>query len=121
MILVTRKAVEDLPAWPLLEPGDLFAAITELKSGHGWEGTFDSATLTICLSKSGRNSVNAGLGQCLVLDGELRVVAPAPFLDLYETDTVIDFPEPEPDPEPEPEPEPQSSPDTAVPISRTVR
>lgn len=121
MILVTRKAVEDLPSWPLVEPQDLFTALTELKRDHGWEGSLDTASWKVCFSKSGKNSVNAELGQWLVLDGDLRVVRPPEFTVAYESPEDVVFPEPEPEPEPAPEPEPQTSPDTFVPITRTVR
>lgn len=122
MIPVTRKAVEDLPSWPLVEPADLFTALTELKD-LGWDGAIDSGVWSLRLSCSGKQTVNAELGQWLVLDGELRTVAPNAFPDSYESPEEIVFPEPDvvEEPDPEPEPEPQTSPDTSVPLTRTVR
>jgi len=122
MIPVTRKAVEDLPSWPLIEPQDIFDALTELKRDHGWEGTLDTTSWKICLSQSGKNSVNANLGQCLILDGELRVLDPAAAVDIYDFSEPVDFPTADQvEVAEEVEPEPQTSPDTSVPITRTVR
>ncbi|MCV7255355.1 hypothetical protein H7J86_24635 [Mycobacterium hackensackense] len=124
MIPVTRKAVEDLPSWPLIEPQDLLTAVTELKRDYGWDGTIDSSKWSICLSCSGKNSVNAALGQWLVLDGELRVFNGAAGLDIYDPSQPVDFLQddtPAQEPAAEPEPEPQTSEDTSVPITRIVR
>lgn len=121
---ITRLAVEDIESWPLRNPADLFEALTELQE-KGWDGAIEHelSTWRLRLSRSGKNTVNAAIGQWLVLDGELKTVSPADFDSQYASPEPVEFPAAEvtDDPEPEAEPEQESSPDTAVPISRTVR
>jgi hypothetical protein len=120
---VTRLAVEDIASWPLRGPSDLFEALTELEA-DGWEGavTREGGTWSLRLSASGKQTVNATVGQWIVDDGGLKVLSPQEFIARYAPAVEVDFPTVDEVEEPEPEEIiPQTSPDTSVPISRIVR
>jgi hypothetical protein len=95
-------------------------ALTELKD-QGWSGGIETAgdTWKLVLRRDGKNTVNAELGQWLVLDGDLRAMSPADFQDHgYTSDPVVEFPalaEPVVEEVPvDAEPFGATSPDTAV-------
>lgn len=106
--------------WPLRDTSDLMAALTELKD-QGWSGGIETAgdTWKLVLRRDGTNTVNAELGQWLVLDGDLRAMSPSDFQDHgYTSDPVVTFPalaEPVVEEVPvDAEPFGATSPDTAV-------
>lgn len=107
--------------WPLRDAADMMAALTDLKL-QGWTGSIETAgdSWKLVLRCDGKNTVNAELGQWLVLDGDLKALALSDFEAMgYSSDPVITFPPdvlPEPQPETSVEAEPfgATSPDTAV-------
>lgn len=124
MMSVTRRAVEGLRGWPLRGPEDMFTALAELEP-EGWEGAVarERDAWRLRLSFSGKQTVNAVVGQWLVHDGELRIVPLEQFAEAYLSDPVEFPPAPEPEPEPEPQEveEVQAVERTSVPISRAIR
>jgi len=110
--------------WPLRDATDLMTALTELKA-QGWSGGIETAgdTWKLVLRRDGKNTVNAELGQWLVLDGDLKAWSLAEFQSHgYSSDPVVEFPVVDvPVVEEQPvdaEPFGQTSPDTAVPAVR---
>lgn len=89
---ITRKTVGGT-GWPLRDQADMLSALAEL-SAQGWTGgiQFEGGEWKLRLSADGRNSVNAVLGEWLVLDGELKALPCSAFDDGYESDTPVEFP-----------------------------
>lgn len=85
---VTRKTVVG-SGWPLRDASDLMSALTDL-TNQGWAGgiQFEGGQWRLRLSADGKNTVNAVLGQWLVLDGELRAVSCDDFDEAYTSDPV---------------------------------
>lgn len=108
--------------WPLRDTADLMAALTELKA-QGWAGGIETVgdTWKLVLRRDGKNTVNAELGQWLVLDGDLKALSLTDFQgNGYSSDPVVEFPsvdEPVTE-EVVSEPFGATSPDTAVPAVR---
>lgn len=68
------------------------SALTELSS-QGWAGgiQFEGGEWKLRLSADGKNTVNAKLGEWLILDGDLRAISCDDFDELYTSDPV-EFP-----------------------------
>jgi hypothetical protein len=94
---ITRKTVGGT-GWPLRDQADMLTAVAEL-SDQGWSGTIDfsGGTWKLLLRRDGKNTVNAELGEWLVLDGDLKALPCSAFDDGYESDTPVEFPVVEPD------------------------
>src|SRR6476660_1804335 len=110
--------------WPLRDTTDLMTALTELKA-QGWAGGIETAgdAWKLVLRRDGRNTVNAELGQWLILDGDLKALSLDDFESHgYSSDPVVEFPVPEvpvvDDPPVESVTFGVTSPDTAVPAVR---
>ena len=88
MMEVTRKTVVGT-GWPLRDASDLMSALTDL-TDQGWTGgiQFEGGQWRLRLSADGKNTVNAVLGQWLILDGELRAVSCDDFDEAYTSDPV---------------------------------
>ena len=88
--------------WPLRDTPDLMSALTEL-TAQGWSGgiEFAGGNWKLILRMDGKNTVNAELGQWLVLDGELKALPCSDFdAQGYTPGAVVEFPQTE---EPAPE------------------
>lgn len=80
--------------WPLRDITDLMSALTELKA-QGWSGGIETAgdTWKLVLRRDGKNTVNAELGEWLVLDGDLKALSLADFQSHgYSSDPAVEFP-----------------------------
>lgn len=120
-VTITRKAVERR-GWPLTSPADMFTALEELED-HGWTGAVSrESDWALRLSCSGKQTVNAAIGQWLVLDVDLKAIAASDFDAEFDSDEPVEFPEQVVEEAPVAEPEPyMTSEDTAVPLARAVR
>ena len=103
-VSITRKS-GDLTGWPLRDQSDMFTALAEL-TAQGWTGAveLDQAGWKLRLSQSGKQTVNALVGQWIVSDGDLKALTQDQFNTGYESDPAVEFPTvdtPAPDPVPE--------------------
>lgn len=120
-MVITRKTVAGT-GWPLRNPADMFTAFAEL-AAQGWTGgvTCESIGWKLRLSADGKQTVNAVVGQWLVLDGDLKAVSAAAFDEAYSADDVVEFPTAEEEPAVEEPVVPEVMPtsvDSSVPIVR---
>lgn len=85
MAIMLQRTQVPLSSWQLSTPADMLGALEELND-LGWRGgvnRHDDGTWRIELNKS-NTSVTGGLGDWLVLDGELRCMSDADRAANYE-------------------------------------